>query len=241
MRRAKSKITLLLGSILFALCACNPTTTSGNNTGSSVPSTGSGGGGGGTTPPPSGPTKVAVAAHTLRDTNPPININLKGEIVSEDTWNSFRYAPESKFNGNYNYTYRAYSGGVETIEAFTKNGYYTRSSAGELYHERKSGNTFYQYISTKEGYLRQETTLDLQSKYTYRIKQEIYTHMFDFKDYEYYEDEGTYYYRTFDFGCSARFQGGYLTYLQYAIGMNFFEIKATFETTIDIPASYYYK
>lgn len=189
----------------------------------------------------SGPKKVTVPAHTLRDNNPPIDVNSTGEIIDKNTWDSFRNAPASKFNGNYNYTYRAYSGGVETIEAFTKNGYYVKSSAGKLYYERKSGSTFYIYISKSDGYLRQETTLDLQDKYTYRIQQEIYVHMFDFENYEYNEYDGCYTYRTTSFGASVRFQDGYLTYMFYSLGMVFFEIKATFETTIDIPTSYYYE
>lgn len=189
----------------------------------------------------SGPTKVVVKAHTLKDNNPPIDVSAKGQTVSEETWESFRNAPDSKFNGNYNYTYQSYSGGVETIEAFTKNGYYIKSSAGKLYYERKSGSTFYNYISTKEGYLRQETTLDLPSKYIYRIQQEIYVHMFDFSNYEYDDYDGSYAYITTGFGSTVMFQGGYLTYLYYSVGMSFFKIEATFETTIDIPESYYYK
>ena len=192
-------------------------------------------------PEPSEPKKITVKAHTLKDSNPPIDITAKGDVVSESTWESFRNAPSSKFNGNYNYTYQAYSGGVETIEAFTKNGYYIKSSSGRLYYERKSGNTFYNYISTKEGYLRQETTLNLQDKYTYRIQQEIYVHMFDFSNYEYDDFDGSYIYRTTSFGATVMFQGGYLTYLWYSVGSAFFKIEATFETTIDIPESYYYE
>lgn len=188
-----------------------------------------------------GPKKVTVAAHTLKDTNPPINVNSPGEQVTKSVWDSFRYGGEAKFKGNYNYTYWSYSGGYETIEAFTKNGYYMKSIAGKLYYERKSGSTFYTYISQSDGYLRQETTLDLQSKYTSRIVNEIYVHMFDYENYEFQEYDGTYRYIDYGFGCGVKFQGGYLTYLFYSVGGSLFEIRATFETTIDIPKSYYYE
>ena len=190
----------------------------------------------------SGPQKVTVAAHTLKDNNPPINVNKKGEVVDKDTWNSFRYAADSKYYGNYNYTYHSYSGGYETLECFTKNGYFARTLAGKIYYERKSGSTFYTYIDVSDGWLREETTFDLQSKYVDRIQNEIYVHMFDFENYEYYEeDDGTYRYIDYGFGAGARFQGGYLTYLYFSNGMNFFEISLSFETTIDIPKSYYYQ
>ena len=187
--------------------------------------------------------KVKVAAHTIKDSNPPININSQGQVVTKDVWNSFKNGNYSFFNGHYNYTYRSYAGGYETIEAFTKNGYYMRSNAGKLYYERKSGDTFYQYIEQKDGWLRDETTLDIQSKYTYRLVNEIYVHMFDFDDYEYDSDvyDGSYIYRTTAFGSTIKFQGGYLTYLYYGLGMSFFEIKLAFETEIEIPESYYYK
>lgn len=185
--------------------------------------------------------KVTVAAHTLKDSNPPITVGGDGEKVTEATWNSFKNGTSPKFNSHYNYTYWAYSGGYETIEAFTKNGYYMKSSAGKLYYERKSGNTFYNYISTSEGWLRQETTLDLQSKYTYRLSQEIYVHMFDFNDYEFDDFFGSYRYKDYSIGNVIQFQNGYLTYLSYTLGMNIFQIKLAFETTIDIPESYYYQ
>ena len=91
------------------------------------------------------PKKVIVPAHTLKDTNPPINVNSLGQRVTESVWNSYKYGGESAFNKNYNYTYRAWSlSGESTREQFTKNGYYMKSSAGALYYERKSGSTFYQ-------------------------------------------------------------------------------------------------
>lgn len=186
------------------------------------------------------PKKTIVKAHTLKDTNFPSGVFSQGQVVTEDTWESFRNASSSKFNNNYNFTYTAFSGGYLISEKFTKNGYYLSSSAGTLYYERKSGSTFYNYVSTSEGYLRQETTLDIQSKYTSRIQNEIYTHMFDFENYEYDSYDGTYRYYGSGFTAAARFQGGYLTYLYYILGMNLFEIKASFETTIDIPESYYY-
>ena len=190
----------------------------------------------------SGPKKVTVPAHTLKDSNPPIDVNKKGEIVDKTTWDSFRNAPDSKFAGNYNFTYSAYSGGYQTLKKFTKNGYYMSSISGELIYERKSGSKFYQYIDVSDGWLREETTLDIQNEYVSVIQHEIYVHMFDFENYEYWEDDnGTYRYITTAFGCGVRFQGGYITYMFYALGMNIFELKASFETEIDIPKSYYYE
>lgn len=240
----KIKKLLFILATAFLLTSCNVSHStvnpdSGSSSGSSSTSGGSTSGGGESTPIK--PKKITVAAHTLKDSNPPINVNALGQKVNETTWESFRNASSSKFNGNYNYTYNAYAGGFQTIEAFTKNGYYMQSIGGKLYYERKNGSTFYAYSSTNEGYLRSETTLDIQSKYTYRIQQEIYVHMFDFSNYEYDSFDGCYRYYAQGFTAAAKFQGGYLTYLYYIMGMNFFEIKASFETTIDIPASYYYE
>lgn len=189
----------------------------------------------------SGPTKVIVPAHTLSDSNPPINVNSKGQAVSKSTWESFRNAPDSKFSNNYNYTYQSMSGGMMQREQFTKNGYCIISTTGSLYYERKSGSTFYTYIASTKGYLRSETVFDLQSKYIYRIKEEIKVHMFDFENYEFDEDLGMYFYQTTAFGNSIKFQNGYLTYLSYGMTGASFVIDASFETTIDIPQSYYYQ
>lgn len=192
------------------------------------------------------PEKVKVAKHTLKDTNPPLDSDDDGEMVTESTWNAFRYASQSEFKKNYNYTYEAYSGGTYTLECFTKNGYYVSTSVGKLYYERKNstGNTFYEYISTKDGYLRQETSLDLESKYTDRIQHEIYVHMFEYKEYEYLvELGGCYRYYTSAFSTYLKFQKGYLTSLTYILNstMSKFEIKLAFKTEIEIPESYYYK
>lgn len=191
----------------------------------------------------SGPAKVTVAAHTLKDSNPPININSAGEMVSEDVWNSFRYGGKSKFNSHYNFTYKAYSGGTLQMQYFTKDGYYISSSAGKLYYERKNGSTFYQYIDVPDGWLREETTLDIQDKFTSIFVNELYVHMFDFSNYEFNPDlyDGSYFYSTTSFGSTIKFQNGYLTYLMYGNGANVFEISSSFETTIDIPKSYYYE
>lgn len=192
------------------------------------------------------PEKVKVAKHTLKDTNPPLDSDDDGEMVTESTWNAFKAASQSEFKKNYNYTYEAFSGGTYTLEYFTKNGYYVSTSAGTLYYERKNstGNTFYEYISTKDGYLRQETGLDLESKYTYRIQHEIYVHMFEYKEYEYLADlGGCYRYSTSAFSTYLKFQKGYLTSLTYILNspMSKFEIRLAFKTEIEIPESYYYK
>ncbi len=191
--------------------------------------------------------KVTVPAHTLKDTNPPFDSDDYGERVDETTWNAFRYASQSKFKKNYNYTYETNSGGTQTIEEFTKNGYHVETSAGTLYYERKNstGNTFYEYIYSKGEYLRQETSLDLEDKYTYRIQHEIYVHMFDFKEYEYNADLGGYYLYNVSgvFSSQIKFQNGYLSSLTYILysTMSKFEIKLSFKTEISIPKSYYYK
>ena len=190
-------------------------------------------------PPPSGPTKITVNAHTLSDSNPPINVNSKGQTVDKDTWEGFRYGGQNKFDGNYNYTYTANSSSM--TEKFTKNGYYVSSITGELYYERKSGNTFYFYSSTKDGWERKETTLDLWDKYTYRIKQEIYVHMFEFEEYTYNNSDGSYRYSNSAMSSFVKFQGGYLTWLKYTLSAYVFEIKLSFQTTIDIPKSFYYQ
>lgn len=193
---------------------------------------------------PKGPEKVTIGAHTIKDNNPPVDSEEDGESISKSTWNSFKNASASTFINHYNYTYEAYSGGVITLEKFTKNGYYVSSSAGKLIYERKSGNTFYQYISVSDGYLRQETSLNLQEKYTERIQHEIYVHMFEFEDYEFNEDLGGYYtYNTSAFSTYVKFQNGYLTNLTYMLysPLSKFEIKLAFKTEIDVPQSYYYK
>lgn len=187
------------------------------------------------------PVKVVIPAHILSDSNPPINVNSKGQQVSKATWDSFRYGTSSKFSGNYNYTYQSMSGGMVLQEKFTKNGYSIVSSTGTLYYERKSGSTFYTYTSTNEGLLRSETTFDIQEKYTSRIIEEIKVHMFDFENYEYDEDDGFYRYQTTAFGNYIKFQNGYLTSIQYGRTGASFVLDASFETTIEIPKSYYYQ
>ena len=243
----KKQFTILLLTMMGCIplisgCATNktntptqePTTTTDDN-----PSTG--GDDDPETPPDTSPKKITVAAHTLSDTNPPINIDSPGQEVDESTWNSFKNGTASKFSNNYNFTYSAYSGGNQTTERYTKNGYFMRSVGGTLYYERKSGSTFYQYIDVSDGWLRQETTLDIQQKYTSRILDEINVHMFAFNKYEFDTLwDGGYVYNTDGFTSVVMFQGGYLTYLSYTLGMNVFEIKLSFETTIDIPKSYYY-
>lgn len=244
----KIKNLLILLAATFVVAGCNSNNATGDN-GSSKPSSGesskpSEGGSGNKEDQKENntPSKVTVNAHTLKDSNPPINVNSKGEKVSESVWESFRTGDSSIFNNNYNYTYTATTLGSRTIEKFTKNGYYMESSSGKLYYEKISSNNFYQYISTNEGWLRQKTSLDLKSKYTSRLVNEVYTHMFDQENYEYdFLDDGAYWYLSTAFGASVKFQNGYLTELHYSVGTATFEINASFETTIEIPKSYYYK
>ncbi len=66
--------------------------------------------------------------------------------------------------------------------------------------------------------------------------------MFDFESYEYIEEVGYYFYSTSSFGCIVEFKNGYLTGLRYEMGSTgIFNIRDAFETTIDIPKSYYYQ
>lgn len=191
----------------------------------------------------SGETKIKVAAHTLSDSNPPINVNSKGQTVSESTFESFRNASNSKFYGNYNYTYSYNSGGNPTTIKFTKNGYYMENLYGKEIYERKSESTFYTYLKDDDGYLREETTFDIQSEYVYWIQHEIYTHVFSYGNYAYNTTSGIYVYDYENFVSKVKFQGGYLTYIYYQLktyGWTF-EINASFQTTINIPESYYYQ
>lgn len=118
------KNTILLVSLTFLMCGCAPSgedehstgsTTSGlSNSSGSSSSTSTTGTSSSTGSTHSG--KTIVPAHTLKDNNPPIDVNSKGQQVSEETWNSFRYAASSKFNGNYNYTYRSWNLGGEVLK-----------------------------------------------------------------------------------------------------------------------------
>ena len=240
----KIRNILLLVTAAIATTGCNSgnNTNSGTNTNTDAGSkTDSGSSSHQDSHTDNTPTKATVNAHTLSDTNPPININAAGDIVNEATWDSFRYASDTKFKNHYNFTYTSYSGGMYSTQKFTKNGYSIQSSTGNLYYERKSGSTFYSYINSTEGVLRTETTFDLQGTATYRIKQTIYEHMKDFENYYYDDYDGTYRYLGSGFGYAVRFQGGYLTYVFASVAGAIFELKDSFQTTIDIPKSYYYK
>ena len=195
-------------------------------------------------------TKVTVAAHTLKDTNPPVDIyEAEGQQVSESTWNSFLNGAKSKFNGHYNYTYTAYySASNYQQRFFTKNGYAIESMTGStyssMYYERKgsSGNTFYQYISVSDGYLRQETSFNLTDTFTSLFVEHINdNHMFAQSNYTWNESNECYIYQIGSTASSmVKFQGGYLTNLTYRVDGMMFSIDTMFDTTIDIPKSYYY-
>ena len=191
---------------------------------------------------PSGPVKVVVGAHTLKDNNPPINVNGKGEAISEDKWNEFKAAPQSYFSNHYNYTYETNSS-YQTVEKFTKNGYYMENPYTVQYYERKSGNTFYYYVKQSDGsFLRTETNaLDLQYKYTYPPYHQIYLNMDEYSNYTFSSGTGIYSYEYVNHKSEFKFQNGYLTYFKYILeGVTLYEIKASFATTINIPESYYY-
>ena len=235
----KTKKLLILSSIILLLSGCTNNKNSSNGSGNSSNNNGNNGGSNNNN---NQPTKVVVAAHTLDDGTPPIDIDADGQPITKSAWNTFKNSGSSVFNSNYNYTYRAYTNGSITIEQFTRNGYYAYSPSGSIWYERKSGSTFYVYTSVSDGYLRSETTLDLQNKYTTRLADEVYVHMFNFDDYEYNDAFGAYIYSYDTFSSTLIFHNGYLTYLYYHIGSTIsFEITATFETTIEIPKSYYYE
>ena len=193
------------------------------------------------------PEKVTVAAHTLKDNNPPVDfLNDPGQQVSESVWNSFLKGSKSKFINNYDYTYVAYYGPTNyQMEYFTKNGYAIKSLLSSKYNAtyyEKIGNTTYSYVSTNEGYLRSSSSVDIQDKYTYRLVEEIKVHMFDFSLYTYEEDFELYRYLGPDFTSSIRFQKGYLTEIIYQISSTYyFHLYNSFCTEIEIPKSYYYK
>lgn len=189
------------------------------------------------------PVKTTVSAHTLSDSKPSgLNLNSKGEKVSEDKWNSFKYFSTSKYSGYYNYTYTSITGYTNrTIEKFTKNGYYAETNYGKIYYE-KSNSKCYSYANVSDGLQRMEQYFDIAGKCKTTLEQEIYVHMFDFENYEYDDYDGCYWYRTTSFGAAVKFQNGYLTYLHYSQGAaGTFDIEAVFDTTINIPESYYLK
>lgn len=236
----KRLLLVLSGAILLVSCNTNTGTSETKNSGtkqsdtsaSTESSTTSQGG-------TSESGKVIVPAHQLKDNNPPINVNAKGEQVSEITWNSFKNGTKSKFNNHYNLTYTSYSGGVTQREEFTKNGYHINTSGGELYYE-KSGSTTYCYIrQSNYSYLRTEQYKDFTDRYTEIFTHEISIHMFSFSNYEYDSESGRYYYYAQNFGSVVEFKSGYLTHLEYGMAGASFSVDAVFQTVIDIPESYY--
>lgn len=185
------------------------------------------------------PTTTTIPSHTLKDTYKPLNINTPGQQVDEDKWEDYRLY--IGIDNNYNYTYVAYTSGIYTVEKFTKDGYLASNNYGNTYYERKNGNTFYVYAAiTGEGYKRTETTLDIKDKYVSRLKNEIYTHMFDYSLYEWNDAEENYQYFGSSFTATVKFQAGYLTQLTYNSSFGTFSLNNTFETEIEIPQSISY-
>ena len=184
--------------------------------------------------------KTIVPAHTLKDNDPPVDPDALGEEITEAEWNAFKDAPQSSFSNHYNYTYRAYSGGVLTFEYFTKNGYEVSTNYGRTYYE-KIGTNRYQYTLLSDGWRRDSSTYDFELQHSYRIWHEIYVHMGNYADY--YYDSGDGYYKlktTSTYSCSLSFKDGYLLYLFYIIDVSTnFLISSSFDTEINIPESYY--
>lgn len=241
---------LILTSATF-VCGCTPNQSSSNNSNSSSnTSSGTSGtsqtdtGSSGTT---SGSTKVTVAAHTLSDSNPPIDIFTPGQHVDKNTWNSFKNGSASKFANHYNFTYTAfYSASNYQMRFYTKDGYAFKTLTNDVYsrqfYERKSGNTYYQYVDVDDGVLRQVSTdSTIASKYTELYLSEIYVHMFEYEEYTYREDNEDFFYDGGTFTSVVQFQGGYLSYLFYQTSGITFTLNNSFNTTIEIPKSYYYQ
>ena len=108
----------------------------------------------------------------------------------------------------------------------------------------KINNNLYQYNSTKDGYRRVSSSYDFMSRRSEVLAHEVYVHMFEYDEYTYQGDLGGFYtYSTSAFSTMVKFQGGYLTYLRYTLNspLSTFEIFDSFETTIEIPKSYYYQ
>lgn len=229
---------ILLASISLMGCTSNKNTSDQNQQGG-----GSTGGNGGQTPGPSDPVKANVDKHTLSDTNPPIDINSEGQNVTKAVWDSFKGASASKFVNHYNYTYRYYVSGNTTYESFTKDGYELSNNTGVYYYERINGKQ-YTYSYNDGGYQRITSSYDFISHRSEVLAHEVFVHMFDYELYEYSADLGGFFlYNTSAFSTMVKFQGGYLTYLRYTLNspMATYEIYNSFETTIEIPKSYYYK
>ena len=251
----KNKNLLLLLTSLFILAGCN--TTPNSEGGETKPE-----GDGGSTPvtpsdpvdpsdppepTPSQPTKHKVAKHTLKDTSVPYDyIDDPGQQVSQTTWNSFKNGSASKFSNHYNFTYTAfYSASNYTQQFFTKDGYAIKSLMNgvysSIYYERKSGNTFYQYSSVKDGWLREEVTLDLTAKFTKVYTDEVYVHMSNYSDYTYNEYSEAYHFDNSGASSSTiQFKKGYYAYSLYSISGYNFTINNSFCTEITIPESYYF-
>ena len=234
----KKRLPILLITVVPLLFGC------GSNSKSS--SSGGGNNNGGNDPGNNDPVKVVVNAHTLSDSNPPITIDGDGNRVSSQVWSSYQSRNSSTLSQIYNFTYsyKILSGGTTMgTQKFTKNGYYASSSSGGLYYE-KIGSIYYEYVSVSDGRLRQRATVDVSNKYVEVLSNDINVHMFDMNYYEYNPDmfDGSYIYYGSGFTSVVKFQGDYLTKLSYNIpGTCYYDIEAVFDTTIEIPKSYYYK
>ena len=194
----------------------------------------------------SGKTKVTFPAHTISDSNPPIDSSTTGQQVSESTWNSFKNGSASKFSGYYNFRYTAYiSASSYQQQFFTKNGYAYKSLQGStytsMYYERV-GTTLYEYADVSDGWLRKPSSLNLTNTFTSRILDELNVHMFAYSNYSWDSLNEWYFYNGGSFTSAIQFQGGYLSHLVYTIsGGITYKIESMFETSIDFPASYIYQ
>ncbi|MCR5332979.1 MAG: hypothetical protein K6E11_03055 [Bacilli bacterium] len=244
--KTKFKNILLIFTSALLVSGCNVSEDSSNEKKSDITSSTTN-----TTSTPSGSTssgktKVTFPAHTISDSNPPIDSNTPGQQVSESTWNSFKNGSASKFSGYYNFSYTAFiSMNSYQQQFFTKNGYAYNSLQGStytsMYYERV-GTTLYEYADVSDGWLRQPSSLNLTNTFTSRILDELKVHMFAFSNYSWDSLNESYFYDGGSFTSRIKFQGGYLSNLVYTIsgGITYY-INYMFETSIEFPASYIYQ
>ena len=192
---------------------------------------------------------VPVAPHTLSDSNPPV-VAGPGQEISSSKWESFMNASQSAFASHYNYTYTyRYSNAPTSIyvQKFTQNGYMIQNpNQNPIYYENAKGFC-YSYINLGSGYVRSQSSEDIQSRRTYALHHEVQIHMKDMSNYDFIEDDdpndefhyGYYNYVGVGFGYQIKFQGNYITWMHAYIDGNDFEISAVFETIINIPASHF--
>ena len=93
---------LLLSSIVLLVSSCgeaangSPATNNNSNTNTNTNNNGNNNNNNNNNNNTNTQTKITVNAHTLSDSNPPIDVDGVSDRVDEDQWNSFRYGGASK-------------------------------------------------------------------------------------------------------------------------------------------------